>query len=233
MRSNLKLLSIIVFQGMSAVLKSQTNDFGVWTAICVQKEIKKWSFEASGGLRTQNNVQQVNRWSLQLDAAYDIMKPLKIGASYEFQYCYDEKYTDFQPRNRFSAFLQGKQKLGNFTFSLRERVQATTKDDGDRVKSSGKIDTYKMNPAWVWRNKMKVVWNIPNFPVNPALSLETFYQLNNPDGNVFYKQRYTLSLEYKISKKHALEAYSLLDRELNISDPVRMFVVGMEYKITF
>jgi hypothetical protein len=32
-------------------------------------------------------------------------------------------------------------------------------------------------------NRFKIGYDIPKFPVKPAFSFETFYQLNNPDGN--------------------------------------------------
>jgi hypothetical protein len=225
--------SVIFFFLISKAILAQTEDFGIWTSIGGEKKLGKWDFNAEAELRTKDNSGQVNRWSLQLEAAYSIIKPLKIGASYQFIYFHDTEYWDFQPRNRFNLFLSGKQKLGNFTFSLRERAQLTTKDASDRIKKSGKINTYKINPEWTWRNRLKVEYNIPKFPVTPSLSFESFYQLNNPDGNTFDDMRYTLSFAYNLTKHNQLEIYGLLDNEVNVSDPVRTFVTGIGFTHSF
>jgi hypothetical protein len=224
---------LLLFLGMSTALLAQTEDFGLWTSIEASKKLGKWNFSTEGELRTKSNSGQVDRWSLQLEAAYSIFKPLKVGVSYQFIYFHDTEYWDFQPRSRFNFFLSGKHKLGNFTFSLRERAQLTVKDASDRVKKNGSVNTYKINPAWIWRNRLNVAYHIPGFPVTPSFSFESFYQLNNPDGNAFDKLRYTLSFHYNLSKHHGLEVYGLVDKDINVNSPVQMDVIGIGYEYSF
>jgi hypothetical protein len=213
----------------SANLWAQTEDFGVWTTIGAEKKLGKWNIGTEAELRTNSNAGQVSRWSLRLETSYNIIKPLKVGGSYQYIDFYDSKYADFQPRHRFFLYLQGKQKLGNFIFTLRERVQVTTKDESDRIKASGNIDTYKINPEWNWRNRLKAEYNIPHFPVSPSFSIESFYQLNNPDGNSFNNMRYALGFKYKPMKRHEFELYGLFDKEMNVNNPVKKYVVGIGY----
>lgn len=217
----------------SAALLAQTNDFGLWTSVGAEKKIKKWNIGTEAELRTKDNVGQVDRWSLQADFSYDIFKFLRLGASYQFIYFYDSKYADFQPRSRYIAYIQGKQKINNFTFTLRERIQRTTKDDRDRIKDDGTIDTYKISPDWTWRNRLKVSYNIPKFPITPSFAFESFYELNNPDGNVFDKLRYTLAFGYSVKKHHNIELYGLIDKDINVDDPVQTFVAGLGYTYSF
>lgn len=232
MKNKINLLMMLVFI-VPASLRSQSEDFGIWSSVGIEKKLSKWTVGTEGELRTNDNSEQINRWSLKLETSYNIFKPLKIGLSYQFINFYDAKYSDFQRRNRLNLFLQGKQKLGNFSFSLREQAQLTTKDESDRVKKSGKIDTYAINPEWTWRNRVKVAYNIPKIPVTPALSLETFYQLNNPEGNLFNKLRYTLSFSYNLSKHHQFEVYGLLDKEINVTSPVKTYIAGIGYLFSF
>lgn len=214
-------------------LHSQNDDFGIWSSVEVTKKLKKFELNGELEFRMRDNLQNIARLSGKVGAEYRIIKPLKIGAAYQYIYFYDTEYADYQPRNRFIAYLQGRHKWGNVTFSLRERIQVTVKDESDRIKSSGKIDTYKMNPDWVWRNRLKIAYDIPKSKITPAVSVESFYQLNNPDGNVFEGMRYTLSGTYKINKQQSVELFGLYDKEMNVKNPENRYVVGCGYTYSF
>jgi len=229
-RKSLILLFLTYLLSMHA---QSTQDFGVWTNLGVEKKFGRWELSSEAELRTMNNTSEINRISWSLGGQYSLLKRIKVGAGYEFIYFNDTKYSDYQPRNRFILFTQGAQKWGNFTFSLRERFQVTTKDESDRIKSSGNIVTYKINPEWTWRNRLKVDYNIPHSHITPAVSVESFYQLNNPDGNQFDNLRYTFSLDYKLTKKHTFELYWLVNDEINVSSPERQFVLGAGYTYSF
>ncbi|MBN1181428.1 MAG: DUF2490 domain-containing protein [Bacteroidales bacterium] len=212
---------------------AQTGDFGIWTSIGAKKEIGKWDMGVNTEVRTFNNSSQFQRWSIELDAEYKLMKQIKAGMVYIYFYFNDVEYADYQPRVRYAGFVQGKLTVGDFHFYLREKVQRTIKDESDRIKESGKYDNYRINPEWTLRSRVKIDYNIPHFPGTPSFSIEPFYQLNNPDGNTFNNIRYTLSFDYKISKQHEIKAYGLTDNELNVDDAVRMYVLGLGYTFSF
>ncbi|MGE0076802.1 MAG: DUF2490 domain-containing protein [Bacteroidales bacterium] len=215
------------------VSKSQTNDFGIWTSIGAEKKFRDWDFETSGNLRSKDNSEQIDRLSLKVEGGYNILKPVKVGLSYEYMYFNDIKYSDFQNRHRFSGYLQGKQKLGRFSFYLTERMQVTTKDESDRIKSSGNIDSYRANPAWTWRNKFKVSYNIRKSPITPAFAVESYFLLNDPEGSDFYKIRYTMEISYKLSRNHNLKVFGLFDHEINVTNSVNSYISGIEYNYSF
>jgi hypothetical protein len=213
--------------------KAQTNDFGIWTSVEGDKKLGKWNIGAEAILRTRNNSEDVKRWGLKVEVSRKIITLLKIGLSYQYISFNDLKYNDYQSRQRYAFFLSGKQKIGNFSISIREQVQRTIKDESDRIKANGNYDTYKINPEYIWRNRLQLSYNIPHFRVTPSLSFESFYQLNNPDGNVFCDLRYTLSFEYKITKHHQIELYGLINKEINVNDPVQSNVLGIGYSFSF
>lgn len=225
-------VSVLIFFLTTPVLHAQDLDFGLWTTIGFEKNLKKWQLEAEGELRTFENARKINRWSIRAESSYDIFKPVKTGLGYQFIWFNDTLYKDFQPRHRIYYFVQGKLKVADFTFSLRERIQLTTKDESDRIKESGKIDTYKINPELVLRSQAKIAYDIPKFPVNPTLSFEAFYSLSNSNGNAFRELRYTISLNYKLNKHHEFELYGLLDKDINVKDPVNMYIAGFAYLIS-
>jgi len=42
-------------------LNSQSNDFGVWGNISLEKNTKKWDFAAAAEVRAQSNASELNR----------------------------------------------------------------------------------------------------------------------------------------------------------------------------
>jgi hypothetical protein len=214
-------------------INAQTSDFGFWNTIGIEKKWKKFSFELESETRINNHISEFNRWGLQFQVSYRLLKPLEAGFTYEYQLFNDVEYSDIQPRQRYSLFLQGKVKMNRFTFIIREKVRRTIKDERDRIDEYGNYDTYKINPKYDWCNLLKLSYNIPNFPITPSLSFQSFYQLNNPDENLFDELRYTITFSYKLKKKHQFDLNGILKQEINITDPVNSYIIGFGYKFTF
>lgn len=224
------LVSLLLF---ATAAKTQSPDFGVWTSVDVEKKLAKWNLNGELELRTSDNSGTVSRWGMMLGGDYAVAGNLKLGAAYQFIYFHDVEYSDFQPRHRLTAFAQGKHKWGNFAFSLREKIQVTTKDESDRIKKSGKIDTYKINPAWSWRNRLKIAYDIPRCRFTPSVSAETFYQLNNPDGNRFNGLRTIISVACRLDRRSTLDISGVYHREINEQLPQDKLVVDVRYIYSF
>lgn len=230
-----KLLLIIILLSFNSFsfVNAQTSDFGIWNTLGLEKKIGKWSFDVESELRFNNNASQFNRWGVQFQISYKVFKPLEIGLAYEYQLFNDVAFSDIQPRLRYSIFIQGKAKVKRFTFIAREKVRRTIKDERDRIDEYGNYDTYKINPKYEWCNFLKASYNIPNFPITPSFSFQSYYQLNNPDGNQFDELKYTISFSYKIKKKHEFELNGILKQEINVSEPVNSYIIGIGYKFSF
>lgn len=195
------------------------GQYGSWTTISLEKELsKKWELAAEAEMRTIYYVRLMERASLGLSADYTILKGWKVGAGYQIMNKLDTKYLNYQLRNRFNISTSGRLKFNDLTISLRERIQLTTKDESKRIRDDQTIDTYKINPEWKWRNRLQLSYNIPNCKITPTFSVESNFQLNNPDGNHFDKMRYILSLGYKIKKVHLIEVFGILDDEFESAD---------------
>ena len=63
------------------------------------------------------------------------------------------------------------------------------------------------------RLKLKGVYKIPDFPVNPYLSFETFSPVFRNEGRLIDKSRSTVGFEYKITKKHIVETEYIYQRD--------------------
>jgi len=228
------LICAIVLSGITIDdLAAQNTDYGTWTSIGMEKKLNKWELGAETELRTVGYLSLIDRWSLGLEAGYNLLKCLNIGAGYQFMNKVDRKYENYQIRNRFNVSATGKMKLSRLTFTLRERVQMTLKDESNRIDEDGNIDTYKANPEYSWRNRLKMSYNISDCKVTPAFSVESFYQLNNPDGNTFDNMRYTLSFDYKINKKSRLGIAGLINSNLESEDAYGKYILNLSYTYSF
>jgi len=231
---NRKILLVLTGLLLSVIsVQAQSQLFNTWTSVSIDRKWNKWMFGGEAELRSRDFWGHTRRLSLQAEVSRILIKNVRAGASYTFINFYDSKYDDFQPRHRFTLLTSGKWKPDDFTFTLTEKLQLTTRDESDRIKDNGTIDTYSINPSLVWRNKLKAGYNIPGIPLNPSVSVETFFQMNNPEGNAFECMRYTLSLQYKLNKGNELEIFGLLDQELNVSKPTDTYVMGIGYHFSF
>jgi hypothetical protein len=226
-RSILAILIVII----PLIIKAQEDDFNFWTVINLGKSINNWDANVELESRQSGFFDKALRYSFQPEISYRIIKHLKIGASYSLMSVYDFKYNDYQQRNRFSAFMEGRMKAERFTFRLREKWELTSKDDSDRIRLDGKIDTYKINPEQIWRNKLKISYDVPHLPLEPGIAIETFYQLNNPDGNELEKVRYSAFLAYKLDNKNTLEVFSHVNNDR--MDKLTVFILGIEFSHSF
>ncbi len=234
----IKLTGVFITIAIASVLTAQeTEPGGIWTSVSLEKEItKKWSVNGEFEFRTHGINLLRDRFTAQLGTDYEIFNNLKLGASYSWMNVDDDyKWSDdsirtdyFQNRHRFN--LQGvwRYKLGNIAFQFRERAQVTFKDDSDRIKSNGKINENRINPEYIWRNRIKISYDKKKMPWTPYFSFESYYELNDPDpiryynsaatsyeerNSYFSKLKYTVGVEYKINKQHTVELYGMYFHE--------------------
>lgn len=132
-----------------------SDDFGLWTGVGISQNlgVRGLSADFDLGLRTNNDVRNIDRWSMGLGIGYTICPYLKVGASYTYMYGYagsenKPHYKDlkddegniigrgdwngynrtnayWRSKNRFAFDLKTGIDVGRFSFSLRERYQLT------------------------------------------------------------------------------------------------------------
>lgn len=225
MKKHFKILLILALlaAGGSKAAAQEDKDFGARVGFELQKEVKDWTFSVGQELRTMDNSSSFQGSFTTLGIDYSPWKRLKFGTSYDFVLFNDTEYDDIQPRHRLNWYTTGNIKLGDLKLSLRERIQMTFKDESER--------DYKMNPKTRWRNRLELEYNIPKSKLTPFASVESFYQLNNPDGNRFEQLRYKLGTSFKLNKHNKLELYGQLDHEMNVNDPVDRTILGVTYTL--
>jgi len=112
-----------------------------------------------------------------LGASYKVNKYFKLGAGYTLINPYKDTWQAFNaPRHRFYADVAGYYKVGDFQFSLRERLQLTHR--------TGEFNVYQNTPnALALKSRIGVKYKrIKAF--EPSLSFEMRTALNDPWGNI-------------------------------------------------
>jgi hypothetical protein len=193
-----KLFTLFLLFSPTLISFSQGDDFGIWYGISAEhKLIKNLELDLSGNIRTYQNASRIEEGFLEAGLTYKFIKNISIGGSYRFTEFRDDNES-YHPRHKWFVDLKGDLPLGDLDISARIRLQERYKtyfmDENDRI------------PRTHIRYKLKVLYNIPSFPVNPYLSAEIFCPISSEKKRSIDKNRLMAGVEYNINKKHSVEA---------------------------
>lgn len=233
---------------VAACAYAEENDYGLQLgADATYKINKKWSVGAEAAMRTRNDFRTMDRWSAGVDVAYKWRKYLKFSAGYAFLYDnneekinYDESgtLTKWRPsywgiRHRFSVSATGSIDAGRFSFSLRERWQYTyrpqkTVDRYDFSDEEWEDKIMNSTNRNVLRSRIQVEYDIPKCKVDPYVSAEFYNSMR------LQKTRIIAGVEWKITKKHALDIFYRCQFVNNDDDNEKnTHIIGVDYKFKF
>jgi hypothetical protein len=219
-----KILVLLLFLFSSAISYSQDADFGLWYSIAAEKElVKNIELDLDANLRTFDNASKIEETFLDIGLTYKFNKFLSAAVSYRFTE-FNEDDGSFHPRHKWFADLKGKFPLGDFDISARLRYQQRYKTyfEDENDKESKKVG----------RIKLKTLYDIPSFPLNPYISAELFFPLFIETARSVEKKRFAAGLEYKISKKHSIEAEYMFQRD-HYPKLYDINIISLNYQLKF
>lgn len=261
MRRILIVLSFVIFHSSFSV--AQTDDFGLDISLEAQKKLsKQWSLGLEGELRTRDNTKTVDRWSFGLGLDYKVAKWLKASVGYTFLYDNNQRITYYgatddavldgdadkgdpkkcaeywAPRHRFNFSLTFDRKLlGDFRFSLRERWQYTYRPEytvSERWSYldnafDGKEKTYNGKGMNVLRSRLQIEYDKKGLSLSPYANVELFNAWS------LQKIRYTIGLDWKLSKQHSVGAFYRFQYVRSDDDDYEpnIHMIGLGYKFKF
>jgi opacity protein-like surface antigen len=218
-----KSLLLLLMLCTTSISFSQ-DDFGIWYSISAEKKlVKKVALDFDANIRTYDKASKIEEAFFDIGLTYKFNKFLSAAASYRFTE-FKEKDDYFHPRHKWFADLKGRLPVGNFNISARlrfqQRYKTYFKDENDKESSE------------VARVKLKALYNIPSFPVNPYISAELFFPIFKETTSNVAKNRFMAGFEYNISKKHSIDLEYMFQRDFlpHISD---INVISVNYNIKF
>lgn len=218
----------MIILSFSGITSAQETDWGLWTTIGAEIKLsKKWQLEAGGEYRWKEEISTTDQIRGSFDVKYKVWKYVRLGAGYELIADKKKKKDIYVYRHRFKLDALANYKVQRFTLSWRPRLQTTLYDDQDLDKDD--TDSYK----WVFRNRFGVNYNIPKIPLKPYVQYELFHHIFSDLEPSYYKNRFTVGLEYTIAKKHEINLAYLYDNEILDSKKYYFNVISAGYKFSF
>lgn len=201
----------------------QSPDFGIWHGFGVEHSFtEKLDVNFFGQLRTFDDASLIDQAYLEGSVTYKLTRHLSFAVSYR-HIDKREINSEYYIRRDWFADIKSSLPLRNFSFSSRLRFQTETrtyyKDQNDRL------------PDYHGRIKLKALYKIPGFPVDPYLSVETFSPLFSKSDYIVDKERFMLGADYKISKKHMVEAEYIFQRDyLSLLSNINIISISYNFK---
>lgn len=235
------LVNIFIVQGVSA----ENDDFGLWTGVDFEKKITKdLSARIGGEFRTKDNVNSVDRYTVDMGISYKLLPFIK--AYFDYKYIYKKLSSEitkkdnyvpsyWSPRHRLSFSLKGDYEWNRLEFSLRERYQYTYEEALSVEKYDGSTGERKNNEEInseqesVLRSRFKVDWNIKKCNFTPYASYEFF---NGLDDWGLDKTRLKVGTKYKIDKHSSLNFYYAYQKWID-DDDIKGSILGVSYGFKF
>ena len=227
------------------------SESGLIVGIEAEKKIdKKWSVGVEADLRTRNNFQTMDRWSIGLGAGYKMTKWLKASAGYtllnsnnreKISYKASGDYNNWRPsywgvKHRVYGSLTDSYKFpNNLSLSLRERWQYTYRPektverwDFDNSQWEDKIRSGKGKSQL--RSRLQVEYDKKRALLTPYASIELY------NAWAIEKIRYTVGTDIRLTKQHHLGVFYRFQDMHNIDeddyDP-NMHYIGVGYTFKF
>jgi predicted porin len=213
-----------MFLSASGILYSQESDFGLWYEVNVGKSLnKKFDLEASVMVRTFDNGSKIDQGYFEAGATYNLNKYVGFAASYRIGNYLDDDDL-YHIRHKWFGDIKGSLSLKHLHLSARLRLQVM-----ERVYVEHPSDN---KAEYDGRFKLRGIYKIPKFPVDPYASFETFSPVFRSSGHLIDKSRTTVGLEYKINKKNFINTEYIYQRD-NSPDLSIMHIIDLSYTFKF
>lgn len=218
------LLMLILLSTPFLASFSRDDDFGVWYNFATDLKIYRGiEFDLEGSLRTFNNASKIEKGFLEGGMHFNVTDYLSLGAAYRFEENIEDD-DSYHIRHKWFADAKVKLPFRDLKFTGRLRFQQRYKtyfeDKNDR------------EPNEHIRLRIKALYDIPSFPLNPYLTSELFLPVFDHAKRTVDKQRFAAGFKYKIAKKHSIELEYIFQRDF-FPDLMDMNIISVNYSFKF
>lgn len=221
---NRRLLFAFFIACVTFSVSAQDNDFGIWTNVDAEIGLlKKLDLEFSGSLRSYNNTSQLEQAFLEGGVQYKIWKFLSVAASYR----YINKLENngfYYGRHKFFTDLNSSVAAGDFSFSLRVRLQRTTVTFIESEKD--KIAKYHL------RLRVRAAYRASSSPFKPYISFEPFIPVFEGADPSIGKYRISAGCELFLTQKSSIDLGYIFERDFKPA-VLNLHILNLGYKMRF
>ena len=215
-----------LFAQDESVPADDNQTFESWNALQLQYEpIEKLSLSLEAQLRLKSVGETYNMSLVEAQAQYELQPFLDLGVGYRNSDRLDDvgKKQGHEKYNRFFGFAQIKTTFDQF--DLRFRVQHQVKTQRDVTEDP------KDNSRW--RYKFSSRYNVPNWDVDPRVSIEFFMLDELYSSEAYDKFRLSLGSKKRFSNTSALSFKYLYEKEVGITAPASYHILSLRYEFLF
>ena len=162
---------------------------------------------------------------IQLEAKYEPQPYIEVGVGYRNFDRLDDigKQQGHEKFNRFYGYVQAKKSFERF--DIRFRLQHQVRNQLDNSESP------KNNSRW--RYKLSSIYNIPNWALDPRLSIEFFMLDEFYSKEAYDKYRLSLGTKKRFSKSRALSFKYLFEKNIGINGSKPFHILSLRYEYRF
>lgn len=189
---------------------AQTESPELWSGYTLKYKInQKYRLELEQQARTTSGLQDLRSAFAELGLRYKITD-----------------YLNLKPQLRYTLRNQDRNEV---RMSLDCNVSHNFKDWRLKPKYRFRFQStqvsYTGQNITILRNQLELLYNLSK-PADPYMEYENFYRLNSK--NEVRTHRYTMGIDWRINKRTDLKTYVRRDQEVNVKNPERQNVVGVE-----
>ena len=220
------ILCHFLLSAQDEMIQANNQSFQSWNALQIQySPIDKLSLDIETQLRLKSMGDTYNMSFIQLEAQYEPQPYIEVGVGYRNFDRLDDigKQQGHEKFNRFYGYVQAKKSFERF--DIRFRLQHQVRNQIDNSESP------KDNSRW--RYKLSSIYNIPNWALDPRLSIEFFMLDEFYSKEAYDKYRLSLGTKKRFSKSRALSFKYLFEKNIGINGSKPFHILSLRYEYRF
>ena len=220
------ILFHFLLSAQDEMIQANNQSFESWNALQIQySPIDKLSLDIETQLRLKSMGDTYNMSFIQLEAQYEPQPYIEVGVGYRNFDRLDDigKQQGHEKFNRFYGYVQAKKSFERY--DIRFRLQHQVRNQLDNSESP------KNNSRW--RYKLSSIYNIPNWALDPRLSIEFFMLDEFYSKEAYDKYRLSLGTKKRFSKSRALSFKYLFEKNIGINGSKPFHILSLRYEYRF
>jgi len=223
-----RLFYFILLSSLLAVLplnqlNGQQNDFQFWPSVKVNLGLmKNLKIHAEQEVRLHENASRINRQVNDIGLSYRLNKYLKAGIFYRLEADW-KNADDYAWRNGLYSDISFKYDVKRVSLGYRLRLQSS--------KVERNVEDAALFNGFRHRHKLSAEYDIKGIPLVPFIETEMFVDYAPGKKSEIVGNRSWIGLGYEVNKIHTFSLKYGIDQEINVSDPLRAYIVALGYSL--